>query len=159
MKDSVANVHELQTLPCIWGGAEILENSRDGGAWWAAVSGVAQRRTRLKLLSSNSSSRDPAASSPGPSGLEMLFFVNSLHPTVGKWKQFFSSLSLWIHSELFTMYFTFVPKGNRFEKMKGFQWWWLLHIRNIYSPGYWFKIGHCIRKGIMKGQHIRKWAS
>ena len=25
-----------------------LENSRDGGAWWAAVCGVAQSRTRLK---------------------------------------------------------------------------------------------------------------
>ena len=25
-----------------------LENSRDGGAWWAAVYGVAQSRTRLK---------------------------------------------------------------------------------------------------------------
>ena len=25
-----------------------LENPRDGGAWWAAVYGVAQRRTRLK---------------------------------------------------------------------------------------------------------------
>ena len=30
--------------------------SRDGGAWWAAVSGVAQSRTRLKQLSSSSSS-------------------------------------------------------------------------------------------------------
>ena len=29
-----------------------LENPRDGGAWWAAVSGVAQSRTRLKQLSS-----------------------------------------------------------------------------------------------------------
>ena len=28
-----------------------LENPRDGGAWWAAVSGVAQSRTRLKRLS------------------------------------------------------------------------------------------------------------
>ena len=28
----------------------------DGGAWWAAVSGVAQSRTRLKRLSSSSSS-------------------------------------------------------------------------------------------------------
>ena len=27
------------------------ENTRDGGTWWAAVSGVAQRRTRLKRLS------------------------------------------------------------------------------------------------------------
>ena len=29
-----------------------LENPRDGGAWWAAVYGVAQSRTRLKQLSS-----------------------------------------------------------------------------------------------------------
>ena len=34
-----------------------LENPRDGGAWWAAVSGVAQSRTRLKQLSSSSSRR------------------------------------------------------------------------------------------------------
>ena len=33
-----------------------LENPRDGGAWWAAVSGVAQSQTRLKRLSSSSSS-------------------------------------------------------------------------------------------------------
>ena len=33
-----------------------LENPRDGAAWWAAVYGVAQSRTRLKLLSSSSSS-------------------------------------------------------------------------------------------------------
>ena len=32
-----------------------LENPRDGGAWWAAVCGVAQSRTRLKRLSSSSS--------------------------------------------------------------------------------------------------------
>ena len=31
-----------------------LENPRDGGAWWAAVYGVAQSRTRLKQLSSSS---------------------------------------------------------------------------------------------------------
>ena len=31
-----------------------LENPRDGRAWWAAVSGVAQSRTRLKQLSSSS---------------------------------------------------------------------------------------------------------
>ena len=30
----------------------------DGGAWWTAVYGVAQSRTRLKRLSSSSSSRD-----------------------------------------------------------------------------------------------------
>ena len=31
-----------------------LENPRDGGAWWAAVFGVAQSRARLKRLSSSS---------------------------------------------------------------------------------------------------------
>ena len=36
-----------------------LENPRDGGAWWAAVYGVAQSRTRLKRLSSSSSLRVP----------------------------------------------------------------------------------------------------
>ena len=34
-----------------------LENPRDGRAWWAAVYGVAQSRTRLKRLSSSSSSK------------------------------------------------------------------------------------------------------
>ena len=33
-----------------------LENPRDRGAWWAAVYGVAQSQTRLKRLSSSSSS-------------------------------------------------------------------------------------------------------
>ena len=33
-----------------------LENPRDGGAWWAAICGVAQSQTRLKRLSSSSSS-------------------------------------------------------------------------------------------------------
>ena len=32
-----------------------LENPRDGGAWWAAIYGVTQSRTRLKQLSSSSS--------------------------------------------------------------------------------------------------------
>ena len=32
-----------------------LENPRDGGAWWVAIYGVAQSRTRLKRLSSSSS--------------------------------------------------------------------------------------------------------
>jgi len=36
-----------------------LENPRDRGAWWAAVSGVAQSQTRLKWLSSSSSNTWP----------------------------------------------------------------------------------------------------
>ena len=33
-----------------------MQNPRDEGAWWAAVYGVTQSRTRLKRLSSSSSS-------------------------------------------------------------------------------------------------------
>ena len=40
------------------------ENPRDGGAWWATVYGVAQSRTRLKRLSSSSSSVTLVSKSP-----------------------------------------------------------------------------------------------
>ena len=40
-----------------------LENPRDGGAWWAAIYGVAQSRTRLKWLSSSRSDLAAAAGS------------------------------------------------------------------------------------------------
>ena len=56
-------LHFHFSLSCIGEGngnplqCSCLENLRDGGAWWAAVSGVAQSRTRLKQLSSSSSSR------------------------------------------------------------------------------------------------------
>ena len=34
-----------------------LKNPRGSGAWWAAIHGVTQSQTRLKQLSSSSSSR------------------------------------------------------------------------------------------------------
>ena len=40
-----------------------LENPRDGGAWWAAIYGVAQSQTQLKRLSSSSSSKELCARS------------------------------------------------------------------------------------------------
>jgi len=58
----VCRLHFHFSLSCIGGGdgnplqCSCLENPRDGGAWWAAVYGVAQSRTRLKWLSSSSSS-------------------------------------------------------------------------------------------------------
>ena len=54
-------LHFHFSLSCIGEGngnpLQCLENPRDGGAWWAAVCGVTQSRTRLKRLSSNSSSK------------------------------------------------------------------------------------------------------
>ena len=41
---------------------------RDGGAWWAAVYGVAQSRTWLKRISSSSSSRAGKSSDSGGNG-------------------------------------------------------------------------------------------
>ena len=58
----VCVVHLHFSLSCIGEGngnplrCSCLENPRDGGAWWAAVYGVAQSWTRLKRLSSSSSS-------------------------------------------------------------------------------------------------------
>ena len=55
-------LHSHFSLSCIGEGngnplqCSCLENPRDRGAWWAAVSGVVQSRTRLKRLSSSSSS-------------------------------------------------------------------------------------------------------
>ena len=54
-------LHFHFSLSCIGEGngnplkCSCLENPRDGGAWWAAVYGVAQSRTRLKRLSSSCS--------------------------------------------------------------------------------------------------------
>ena len=54
-------LHFQFSLSCIGEGngnplqCSCLEIPRDGGAWWAAVYGVAQSRTRLKRLSSSSS--------------------------------------------------------------------------------------------------------
>ena len=64
--DTTERLHFHFSLSCIGEGngkplqCSCLENPRNGGAWWAAVSGVAQRRTRLKRLSS--SSRIPVTS-------------------------------------------------------------------------------------------------
>ena len=55
--DMTEQLHFHFSLSCIGEGNgnplqhSCLENPRDGGAWWAAVYGVAQSRTRLKQLS------------------------------------------------------------------------------------------------------------
>ena len=57
--DMTERLHFHFSLSCIGEGNgnplqySCLENPRDRGAWWAAVHGVAQSRTRLKRLSSS----------------------------------------------------------------------------------------------------------
>ena len=58
--DMTELLHFPFSLSCIGEGSgnplqcSCLENPRNGGAWWAAVYGVAQSRTQLKQLSSSS---------------------------------------------------------------------------------------------------------
>ena len=62
-KESVCNAGDLGSIPASGRSpgegngnplqCSCLENPRDRGAWWAAVYGVAQSRTRLKRLSSS----------------------------------------------------------------------------------------------------------
>ena len=60
--DMTKRLHFHFSLSCIGEGngnplqCPCLNNPTDGGAWWAAISGVAQSQTRLKRLSSSSSS-------------------------------------------------------------------------------------------------------
>ena len=60
--DTTERLHFHFSLSCIGEGNDnpfqcsCLENPRNRGAWWAAIYGVAQSRTRLKRLSSSSSS-------------------------------------------------------------------------------------------------------
>ena len=66
-KESACNAGDLGAIPGLGrypgernGNAlqcSCLENPRDGRPWWATIYGVAQSRTRLKQLSSSSSSR------------------------------------------------------------------------------------------------------
>ena len=62
--DTTERLHFHFSLSCIGEGSgnplqcSCLENPRDGGAWWAAVYGVAQSRTRLKRLSSSSITKE-----------------------------------------------------------------------------------------------------
>ena len=64
--DTTKRLHFHFSLSCMGEGngnplqCSCLENPRDGGAWWAAVYGVTQSRTRLKRLSSSSSSSSMA---------------------------------------------------------------------------------------------------
>ena len=57
--DTTEQLHFHFSLSCIGEGngnplqCSCLENPRDGGAWWAAISGVTQSRTQLKRLSSS----------------------------------------------------------------------------------------------------------
>ena len=65
-----------------------LENPRDGGAWWAAVYGVAQSRTRLKWLSSSNNPKKD--------------LCNTLYLTVD---------IMWLLTSLIVLFLLFAPRN------------------------------------------------
>ena len=95
-----------QPTPC-----SCLENPRDGGAWWAAVYGVAQSRTRLKRLSSSSSHKihanlwlSPNLLYPwtGTQYLFIHFFFSSIYQSTSNgWR---SCRDLWLPALLWQSY-------------------------------------------------------
>ena len=78
--DTTVRFHFQFSLSCLGKGNgnslqySCLENPRDGGAWWAAVYGVSQSRTRLKRLSSSSSSTESGGHLPSSSVFFPEFF-------------------------------------------------------------------------------------
>ena len=85
-------LHFHFSLSCIGEGngnplqCSCLENPRDRGAWWAAVSGVAQSQIRLKQLSSSSSIVHGASKSPtGLSDFHFLSLSLSCSRVIYKW--------------------------------------------------------------------------
>ena len=99
--DTTERLHFHFSLSCTGEGhgnalqCSCLKNPRDGGAWWAAVYGVEKSRTRLKWLSSSSSST--RKNSPFYVPIPFFFFL-TLSPAVflnTLWSlQFFKHLNL-----------------------------------------------------------------
>ena len=69
--DTTERLHFHCSLSCIGEGngnplqCSCLENPRDGGAWWAAVYGVAQSRKWLKQLSNREKNKSPRSNVHG----------------------------------------------------------------------------------------------
>ena len=103
--DTTERLHFHFSLSCIGGGSgnplqgSFLENPRDFEAWWAAVYGVAQSRTRLKRLSSSMDLTNI------PDAYAILLFIASDLPSITSlihnWVLFLLSLRSSFFLELF----------------------------------------------------------
>ena len=90
--DTTERLHFPFSLSCIGEGngnplqCSCLENPRDGGALWAAVSGVAQGRTRLMRLSSSSSaSSEKLQGWTGKTHISVIIIGNTMCWNNNKW--------------------------------------------------------------------------
>ena len=114
--DTTERLHFHFSLSCIGEGngnplqCSCLENPRDGGAWRAAIYGVAQSRTQLKRLSSSSSSsksQEQSAYRP-PTGAEFVkLFDSTLNKCLEPVHIFFSSCMNWYGGQCLTLHVCF----------------------------------------------------
>ena len=77
-----------------------LENPRDGGAWWAAVCGITQSWTRLKWLSSSSSSNTSLLLSSKTLSIRMAELRVDFPTTTECWRE---NKVLWTYGILFAI--------------------------------------------------------
>ena len=108
--DTTERLHFHFSLWCIGEGngtplqCSFLENPRDGGAWRAAIYGVAQSQTRLKRLSSSGSRLVKFIETwsrmvfTGQGGWWGVF--NGHRVSVGRWKSSGDGLWWWLHSNV-----------------------------------------------------------
>ena len=119
--DTTEWLHFHFSLSCIGEGngnplqCSCLENPRDGGAWWAAVYGVAQSQTWLKRLRSSSSSKSCPAlyglmdcSIPGSSVHYFPVYSNSCQ--LSQW----CYLTILSPATLFSFYYKSFPASESF---------------------------------------------
>ena len=116
-----------------------LENPRDGGAWWAAVYGVAQSWTRLKRLSSSSIQYRVHLFYPIGSMSSLLFcYICSKFCYNGSvlFSLFFQYITL--HAQYYVFFHHLFPSKNAIKTIKKIIWhciscWimtrkWRLHV-------------------------------
>ena len=115
-----------------------LENPRDGGAWWAAVYGVAQSRTWLKWLSSNWIKQTLEFVLWNLSGLLQIPLSQFLFPpkhlrkiiqkfvSLHRWKSFYSA-SLWNEASIKKSYHRISTK-----LINHFYIFWLFKVFKIF---------------------------
>ena len=111
--DMTERIHFHFSLSCIGEGngtplrCSCLENPSDGGAWWPAVYGVAQSRTRLKRLSSSMPIIHLHIHNPYYTISERIYKTLTIVENGGGWWERKTYFSLYILS-----CFSFVPCTN-----------------------------------------------
>ena len=137
--DTTDRLHFHFSLSCIGEGngnplqCSCLENPRGRGAWWAAVYGVAQSRTRLKWLSSSSNEKEGRTDirQELPASVQGKIPQLSLHSTQSGWgrsAQISALASCWIQLLLVS--------PNLVMGLLPLEWW-LNHSQSLSQGRVW----------------------